>query len=53
MDNTTGEVIFVLGNLIKVKFDNTLTQGEIGYVIENYLAKMDELDLPDDYSIHY
>jgi V/A-type H+/Na+-transporting ATPase subunit A len=32
MDNTTGEVIFVLGNLIKVKFDNTLTQGEIGYV---------------------
>jgi hypothetical protein len=27
-------------------------QGEIGYVIENYLAKMDELDLPDDYSIH-
>ncbi|MBT7410219.1 MAG: hypothetical protein HN826_11000 [Methylococcales bacterium] len=28
-------------------------QGEIGYVIENYLAKMDELDLPDDYSIHY
>jgi V/A-type H+-transporting ATPase subunit A len=32
MSKTTGEVIFVLGNLIKVKFDKTLTQGEIGYV---------------------
>ena len=32
MSNTTGEVIFVLGNLIKVEFDNALTQGEIGYV---------------------
>ena len=32
MNNTTGEVIFVLGNLIKVQFEGTLTQGEIGYV---------------------
>jgi V/A-type H+-transporting ATPase subunit A len=32
MSNTTGEVIFVLGNLIKVKFDKTISQGEIGYV---------------------
>ena len=32
MSKTTGKVIFVLGNLIKVKFDNELTQGEIGYV---------------------
>ncbi|MCH9621574.1 MAG: V-type ATP synthase alpha chain [Chlamydiia bacterium] len=32
MDNTTGEVIFVLGNLIKVEFDKNLIQGEIGYV---------------------
>jgi V/A-type H+-transporting ATPase subunit A len=32
MSKTTGKVIFVLGNLIKVKFDNELTQGEIGFV---------------------
>lgn len=32
MSKTVGEVIFVLGNLIKVEFDNQLTQGEIGYV---------------------
>jgi len=32
MSKTTGKVIFVLGNLIKVEFDHELTQGEIGYV---------------------
>lgn len=32
MSNTVGEVIFVLGNLIKVEFDKNLIQGEIGYV---------------------
>lgn len=31
-NNTIGEVIFVLGNLIKVQFKGTLTQGEIGFV---------------------
>ena len=26
-------------------------KGEIGYIIENQLAKLDFLDLPDDYEI--
>ena len=32
MSDTTGEVVFVLGNLIKVQFDKILSQGEIGYI---------------------
>lgn len=32
MSKATGEVKYVLGNLIKVEFSGDLTQGEIGYV---------------------
>jgi len=40
-----------LGPMSKCFFNCRSSRGEIGYLIENYLANKDFLDLPDDYQI--
>lgn len=47
-DQATGEVIYVLGNLIKVAFQGHISQGEIAYVkLENESLKSEVIEIED------
>jgi V/A-type H+-transporting ATPase subunit A len=48
MSVAVGEVVFVLGNLIKVKFKGQLSQGEIGFIkVGEALLKAEVIEISD------